>query len=90
LVEAQPFADGFTHGAGGVKVKGIGFAQEEEAEDMIEIGIGEQDRLDGAVTERRTLGMKATECFDLTAQVRRGIDEKPRLPVSGKGDGRLR
>jgi len=61
--------------------KRLALTQEEQAENMVEISVGQQDCLDRAAAEARIARMQGGKILDLCAQIRRGIDQKPRFSV---------
>ena len=59
---------------------------------MIDIGISQEDTRDRAVTGGILAGLQLWRAFDLSRQIRRGIDQEPAFGGVGaaKGDARLR
>ncbi len=63
------------NGGGGVNAQRLEFAQQEESEDMVEIGVGERDAGDRRVTPLSRMQFRRR--FDLGEQVRRCSQQKP-------------
>ena len=75
----------------GDDLQGVAFPEKKETENMVKIGVGQQDSLDQARTrtERAVAGMKLRKGVDLAAKIGRGVDEKPGMAVRGNGEPRL-
>ena len=73
---------------GRVQGERLGFAQRQQAGDMVHLGIGQQHRMNGAVP-RAGLGRQGVEAGDLLADVRPGIDQIPTPVVGADGNGGL-
>ena len=63
--------------------------QEEQAERMIEVGVGQQHGTDRRVADGRGARAQRSESLDLLTQIRRCIDQKPLLPIGTNRDARL-
>ena len=56
---------------------------------MVDIAIGQEDRLDRAVPQPVIAGVQRRRRGDLLAQIRRGIDQEPGFPVGRNREARL-
>ena len=71
--------------------EGLSLAQAQKAGDMVDIGIGEHHGPDGRRAQRRVrAGLQFGRPADLLANVGRGVEHDPAVPVGGGGKARLR
>ena len=87
--QAEAGIEGVADGGGGGDLQAGAFAEEENAEDMIEIGIGEEDAVDGALPAGAGGGLEGRGALDLDPEIGRGINQKPRAAVGAQGDAGL-
>lgn len=80
--------DPSAHGVSGIKPERLRLAKRQQSRDMIDIGVGEEYRLNGR-TARGASWMQAREDLDLLTDIRAGIREVPSLAISADCDGRL-
>ena len=64
------------------------FAQQEQSEDVVEIGISQRHACDGRLAQA-IARMQIGCCFDLGVQVRRGAQQEPQEAVLGERNLRL-
>jgi len=75
-------AENSANGSGGMDAKRLEFAQQEESEDMVEIGIGERDSGNGRVAPLSRMQFRRS--LDLGEQVRRCAQQEPREAAIGE------
>jgi hypothetical protein len=80
--DAVVFGEDAAHGFGGVDAEGLELAQGEEAEDMVDVGVGEDDSGNGSVAGRGA-GMELGRGFDLLAEIRGCAEQIPTVAVGG-------
>jgi hypothetical protein len=66
------------------------FTQEKKAEDMIEIGVGEEHAFDWRIACFSRRWLERRKRLDLRAQVGRCVDEEPALAIRAEGNAGLR
>ena len=75
--------------AGRVKLERLALAQRQQAGDVVDVAIGQHDRRDRAMPRRR-FRMQRRRRQDLLAQVGRGVEQDPALPVGADRERALR
>lgn len=78
--------EALAHRGCGVNIQLRPLAQKKQPEDVIEVRIRQQDAGQTALTEPHRPGMQRPKAIDLAANIRRGVDEEPRLPVRAYRD----
>ena len=74
------FAENAANRSGGVDAQRLKFAQQKEPEDVVEIGAGQHRARNGRLAHA-VARMQLRRGFDLSAQVRRRTEKKPRASV---------
>ena len=64
--------------------------QEEQAERVVEVGVGQQHAVDRRIANRAWLSGQRWKLFGLKEQIGRGVQQKPRRAVGADGDAGLR
>jgi hypothetical protein len=77
-------ADGISR----VDAQRLQFAQQQKAEDMVDVGVGQNGSSDGRLADA-FVGMKLRRGFDLRTQVRRSAEQEPGAGVGADGNLRL-
>jgi len=78
------------HAVRAVDREWLGLAQVDEAGDVVDVRIGDDDGLDRRIAQRAVLvGMEFRRLVDLLAQIGRGVEQHPVLAVGADGEGRL-
>jgi len=58
------------------------FPHKKESQDVIEVGVGEKNAFDGAVTNVTGLRLKRRRSLDLPGKIGRGVNQKPVVSVT--------
>jgi hypothetical protein len=85
-IEADRAGENRADRGGGMNVQARVFADGEEAEGVIEIGIGQQNAGDGGIANRSLSRLKAGKGFDLRTKVGGCVDEEPFSATIANGD----
>ena len=65
------------------------FPKKEQAQDVVEIRVGQQDGLDGTVARGLRGRLQTWEGLDLRAEIGRGVDQEPALAIGADGHAGL-
>ncbi len=87
--ECEVIRQAFPHFPRGVEMHRFPFAQQQQAERVVEVGVGQQHALDRAIARRFRAGMERRKGIDLRAKIGRGIDQKPAPAIATQRDARL-
>ena len=77
------------NGLGRVQRNRVSFPQQIKSEHMIEIGIRQEHSGDGTIARSLRPRAQRRKSFDLRAEIRRCVDDKPNIAIRGNGDTRL-
>jgi hypothetical protein len=81
--------ESFANGGSGMNAERGAFPQKGQAEDVIKVGVGQENVPQRAVAPVSGGGMKGGKGLDLGAEIGGSIDEKPMPVISAEGDGGL-